>query len=129
MPPSPAFWRYFGFQLPGWALAAGVAWALMEYAGLAPWACAALVALWIAKDVALYPWLRSSYEPGDPHPAAQLAGRRARVTQRLDPDGYVQLGSERWRAVLEPPQSGPVESGETVRICGVAGLTLKVEIE
>ena len=98
--PSPAFRRYLLLELPGWVVAATAVWALVEYAGLDARFGAGLVALWVAKDFVLYPWLRHAYEPGDPHPSATLAGRRARVTTRLDPGGYVQLGSERWRAAV-----------------------------
>lgn len=125
--PSAAFRRYVLLELPGWAVAGVVVWAMVEYAGLDLRFAAALLAVWVAKDFVLYPWLRHAYEPGDPHPSAGVAGRSARVTARLAPRGYVRLGTERWRAELEPPTAAPAEEGEEVRVLGVEGLTLKVE--
>ncbi|MGI9589986.1 MAG: NfeD family protein [Myxococcota bacterium] len=123
--PSPAFRRYLLLELPGWVVAATAVWALVEYAGLDARFGAGLVTLWVAKDFVLFPWLRQAYEPGDPHPSATLAGRSARVTTRLDPGGYVQLGSERWRAELVA--GAAAEAGEEVVVLEVEGLTLKVE--
>ena len=94
---------------------------------LDPWLAAGLLALWVAKDFALYPWLRQAYEPGDPSPAAPLVGRTATVVARLAPRGHVRLGTERWRAELARPSEGPVEEGEPVRVVGLDGLTLVVE--
>ena len=124
---SPAFRRYLLLELPGWAVAGAAVWALTEYAGLDPWLAAGLLALWVAKDFALYPWLRHAYELGDPSPAAPLRGRTARVTERLAPRGYARLDTERWRAELERPEEGPAEEGEAVRVRGLEGLTLIVE--
>lgn len=125
---SRAFRRYLLLELPGWGLAAVVVWVVVDRGLLGAAAGAALLALWMAKDLALYPWLRDAYEPGDPDPAAALVGRPARVTERLAPSGKVRLGSELWRAEL-PPGSAPVEVGATVRVSGLRGLTLRVEAE
>ena len=54
---------------------------------------------------------------------SDLIGREGIARDALDPDGYVVIGSERWRAratVHVPP-------GGRVRIVAVEGLTLTVE--
>ena len=55
--------------------------------------------------------------------AAGMIGQRAVVRAALDPEGEVQLDGELWRAVAE---DAPVPAGETVRVTGVDGLTLRV---
>ena len=54
---------------------------------------------------------------------AGMIGQRAVVRAALDPEGQVQLDGELWRAVAE---DAPVPAGETVRVTGVDGLTLRV---
>jgi membrane-bound serine protease (ClpP class) len=54
---------------------------------------------------------------------AGMIGQRALVRAALDPEGQVQLDGEIWRAVAE---DAPVPAGETVRVTGVDGLTLRV---
>ncbi|HWN90849.1 MAG TPA: nodulation protein NfeD, partial [Verrucomicrobiae bacterium] len=55
--------------------------------------------------------------------AAGMIGQQAVVRAALDPEGQVQLDGELWRAVAE---DAPVPAGETVRVIGVDGLTLRV---
>lgn len=123
---SRTFARYVGLEAPGWVLAAIVLWLLVDRAGLAPWIGVSLWALWFAKDLALFPWLRDAYEAGDPDATAPLIGRTGLARKRLAPDGYVRIGSELWRAELAPgcPE---VEAGGSVRVRSVRGLTLVVE--
>lgn len=52
-----------------------------------------------------------------------MIGDRAVARSDLNPDGYVFLHGERWRAVAE---DGPISIGEPVRIISVKGLTLTV---
>jgi len=122
---SRTFARYVALEAPGWVLAGVVLWLVVKYAGLAPWIGVALWALWVAKDFALYPWLREAYEAGDPDATASLIGRTGPARGRLDPSGWVVLGAERWRAELLPG-CAPVEAGARVRVHAVRGLTLVV---
>src|SRR5690348_9819947 len=116
--------RYTLFQLPGIAGAAALAWALWRWAGVPGWATWAIVGAWIAKDIALYPWLRRAYET-TPAGAAALIGRRGVARRRVAPRGTVTFGVELWRAELAPAARA-VEDGETVRVVGARGLTLIV---
>jgi membrane-bound serine protease (ClpP class) len=56
--------------------------------------------------------------------AASMIGTPAIARSPLDPDGFVFLRGERWRAVAE---DGPVDEGETVEVTDVKGLTLMVK--
>ena len=49
--------RYCLFQIPGVVIAAALAWAAAHWFSVPIWAGILAVAIWIAKDVALYPIL------------------------------------------------------------------------
>lgn len=126
--PSNTFWRYVALESPGWVLAGLVLWLLVRHADLAAWIAAALWAVWVAKDFALYPFLRDAYEHGDPDATAALIGRSGHARGRLAPQGYVRVGAELWRAELAPGCEA-AEAGAAVRVRSVRGLTLVVEPE
>jgi membrane-bound ClpP family serine protease len=87
---------------------------------------ALLLALWVAKDFALYPLLRVGYMPSAPDGSGTLIGAIGTARDRLDPTGWVRVGSELWQAELAR-ESAPVEAGGRVRVLSVRGLTLRVE--
>jgi len=118
--------RYTLFQIPdlillSLGLAAAVRW--WDFPVLAAYG---LVAVWIAKDVILYPILRVAYESNGSSGIDGLCGKIGVVTQPLVPAGYVRLGSELWKAELVSG-SGSVSVGSTIRVVEVRGLTLAVE--
>src|SRR5262245_10269524 len=104
------FTRYLLLEIPGWVVAA-VVLALLERAGeIEPRTAALLLAVWIAKDFALYPVLRVGYTPSPPDGSASLVGALGTAQDRLDPAGWVRVGSELWQAELAAGQA-PVEPG------------------
>jgi len=120
--------RYLLFQVPGCVVAGGVLLALVRFWDLAPRTAALLFALWIAKELALYPLLRRAYAGADRDVTEALIGRSARVSETLDPQGYVRLGGELWRAEVAAERA-PVAAGARVRVDAVHGLTLRVTPE
>jgi membrane protein implicated in regulation of membrane protease activity len=118
--------RYTLFQIPdlillGLALAAAVH--LWDFPVLAAYG---LVAVWIVKDVIMYPILRIAYEAGGTSGVDAIHGALGVVTQTLVPSGYVRLGSERWKAELASG-SQAVSAGSAIRVVELRGLTLIVE--
>lgn len=116
--------RYYLFQVPGWIFAVLLLAALRSWFGLPLWAAVGLFALLIAKDVLLYPLLRSAYEVGESG-AAQLIGLKGIARDDLDPDGYVAVRGELWHAQVAAG-SGPVQSGATVKVVAGNRMTLTV---
>ncbi len=118
--------RYTLFQIPDLILLSlGVA-AAVRWWGLPVLAGYGLVALWLAKDVILFPILRVAYESDSGSGVDGICGALGVVTQPLAPAGYVRLGAELWKAELDSG-SGPVPAGSAIRVVEVRGLTLIVE--
>ena len=118
--------RYTLFQIHGLillslGLAAAVRWwdlpVLVAYG---------LVAVWVAKDVIMYPIVRVAYESGGSSGVEGIHGALGVVTQPLVPAGYVKLGSELWKAELLCG-SETASVGSAIRVVELRGLTLVVE--
>jgi membrane protein implicated in regulation of membrane protease activity len=123
----PIFVRYWLFQLPE-LLAIGAVGGLLVWAEwiALEWVWLAMAAD-VAKDAALYPWLRAGYssEPSRYVGPERLLGLRAVVCERLAPSGYVRIGGELWRAQCAGGQN--LAAGSAVRVRAVEGLCLWVE--
>jgi len=120
--------RYALFQIPGqFMVLVGVVFAVDR--GWFAWGWgAALFVFWVIKDFALFPWLRSAYEPTDHDPRATLRAGVGRTREPLDPQGYVEIAGELWRAE-RAPGSPRIAAGERVHVLEVRGLTLIVELD
>ena len=117
--------RYLLFQLPELVLVGLVLLVLVGLDVLGAGLAWALLALWLVKEVVLFPFVRGAYEPSDPSGVASLLGATGVVTDRLDLAGTVRVGPELWSARLEAG-SDPVEVGAAVRVVSVEGLRLTV---
>lgn len=118
--------RYVLAQIPGLALLAAGLLLLRRVYPFPAWILWAALALWLAKDAALYPVLRRSFESFSPQGAGSLNGARGIACERLEPAGYIRVRGELWRAELADGTS-PVEKGEEVVVRNRRGLTLLVE--
>ncbi len=117
--------RYVLFQVPGWVLAGAVLYGLWPRSGLEPWIGVAVFGGWIAKDFAMWPLLRKSYETDVRTGAADLVGAKGVVRASIDPVGSVRVRGELWKARAEGP--GEVLPPETdVEVVGASGMTLTV---
>jgi membrane protein implicated in regulation of membrane protease activity len=118
--------KYILFQLPELSVVCVLAIGARSWVGLPDWAAAGIIALWVIKDVVMFPFVRIAYQPGSRGGAASLLGASGTAQDALKPSGYVRISSELWRAELRP-ESPAVEPGDRVRVVGVHGLTLIVE--
>jgi len=121
------FFRYLAFEAPSWVLLAAVLGVLMAVWDLSLGLAALVLGLWILKDLALFPILRIAYEPaGGSGGTESLIGAVGIVSADLDPEGWIQIGPERWRARVSR-ESAPLPAGTQVRVTAVEGLLLRVE--
>lgn len=117
--------RYGLFQLPGWILLTLVFVVLHVRFGTPVWVGAVVLGAWILKDAALYPLVRDSYHPWKEDASRRVVGSRGSTEEPLDPEGWVRVGAELWRAQTETGEH--LARGREVRVRDVRGLTLFVE--
>ena len=123
-PPSTLV-RYTLYQIPEWALAVGAAVLLYRWGVLPGWTGALLVAAVMAKDAALYPFLRTAYETDASTAIERLIGLRGVAVEPLAPRGYIRVRGELWRS--EAAAGAPaIRPGHPVTVAAVRGTTLLV---
>ena len=117
--------RYTLLQLPGLVLLVLVLLIIQMWALIPAWFFWGIIILWAAKDAILfrYTWRAYDWDPKNP-----LIGARGIARDRLAPSGYVKVGNELWRAEVTEG-APPIESGINIRVKGVRGLTLLVELD
>ena len=121
-----ATWKKYAlFQVPGWVGAAIVLFALMEWFRLPPWMALGLFCLWVIKDIALYPIVRTAYESDVKTGVEQLVGEKGVAQDRLDPHGMVRVRGELWRAEAES-EGQRIEPNSEIEVTAARGLTLIV---
>lgn len=124
-----ATWKKYAlFQVPGWVAAAVVLLGLMEWVSLSLWAASGLFTLWVIKDIALYPLVRTAYESDVKTGVEQLVGEKGVAQESLDPHGMVRVRGELWQAEAEPSEQR-IEPNSEIRVRAARGLTLIVSRE
>ncbi len=120
------FVRYMLFQVPGVVLL----YLLLILAGrvvvLPTWFIWSLVALWVIKDLILFPAVWRAYDQERRNDAGSMVGSRGIAEDRLDRSGYIRVHGELWKAEVmgNIPSIG---KGEKVTVRGIRGLKLFVE--
>jgi len=116
--------KYLLLEMPGWLLVGALAWGARSWWGLPDWAALGIVAAFVIKDLVLFPFVKHAYEVEMRENGSHLVGTIASVEQALDPEGWVRLGPELWRA--RAAQGEDLPTGTRVSVEGVDGLTLRV---
>jgi membrane protein implicated in regulation of membrane protease activity len=119
-PPRP-FAQYLAWQAPGWVIAAVALFWICLVFDLATWLAVVALALYIGKDLALYPAMRQVFRAPPP---ARPIGHRAAAVEHLAPCGYVRVNGELWKARALGGDTAP---GDEVVVRDAEGLTLIVE--
>ena len=120
--------RYALLQIPFTALVVVVLILLREWVDLPIWFVCVLVALLVIKDIALYPFVWRAYDPDTPALTSRMEGARGIAIEDLHPTGYVEIGAERWQAEVTG-NSPAIRRGQRVRVRGIRGLTLLVQLD
>jgi membrane-bound ClpP family serine protease len=84
------------------------------------------IALWIAKDVILFPFVWRAYDRKRSKESDSMIGAQGIAEDRLAPSGYVRVRGELWQAEAVAGSS-PIERGVGVSVRGMRGLTLLVK--
>ena len=119
------FTRYWLLQIPGTLGLMLVMLGLHLWLEVSVWIGVAVLVAWAVKDLALYPLLRPAFERGEhltPH--SRMVGETGVAEQDLEPEGFVRVRGELWRAVTE--NGARIPRGGGVRVSAVEGSALVV---
>ena len=120
--------RYALLQVPFTALVIVVLIWVRKWVDLPIWFICGLVAFLVIKDIVLFPFVWRAYDPDSPALTNTMEGARGIAINDLHPSGYVEIGAERWQAeVIEGHP--PIRRGQRVRVHGIRGLTLLVQLD
>jgi membrane protein implicated in regulation of membrane protease activity len=116
--------RYLLLQLPGWVLVALLLVALAARTQVPDWALWSAGALWLLKDLALFPLVWRAYAGTGGWPFSPV-GHGGVAIGELAPRGLVRVRGETWQAFAA---DAPIPAGSPVRVTGRDGLILRVEV-
>ena len=120
--------KYALLQLPGTVLFVLILLFLEWWMHLSCWLVWGLAGIWVAKEIILFPFVWRSYDARGSNDEHDMIGKRGKARERLNPEGYISVRGELWRAESVNGE-WPVEKGARVTIRGIRGLTLLVEPE
>ena len=120
--------RYALLQVPFTALVIVVLIWVRKWVDLPVWFICGLVAFLVIKDIVLFPFVWRAYDPDSPALTNPMEGARGIAINDLDPSGYVEIGAERWQAEVIAGNSA-IRRGQRVRVHGIRGLTLLVQLD
>jgi len=118
--------RYALFQIPSLALLVLILILVRRWVNLPEWFFWGAIAVGLAKDVILFPFVWRAYDRDRLRELQSLVGTEGVVEERLAPSGYIRVHGELWQAEIVNADLS-IEGGETVRIRGIKGLRLQVE--
>lgn len=118
--------RYGLLQLPGLALLVLFLVLARRWFDIPSWLVWGFLALWVLKDVILFPFVWRAYDRDQPRDRNPLLGAHGIARDRLAPSGYILVHGELWQAEVTEG-SPPIEKGKGVLVRGTRGLTLIVE--
>jgi membrane protein implicated in regulation of membrane protease activity len=99
---------------------------LRQWFDISAYLVVGFVGLWALKDAILFPFLWRYYDTDQFPDRFAMVNRTGLAISRLEPDGYVQVGGERWWA--RTAETGkPIEKGKCIRVKNIEGLKLTVE--
>jgi len=121
--------RYVLYQLPALVILILILVFIRRWVDLPAWLAWGIVAIWVTKDVVLYPFTWHAYDRSRRRSdLTRMLGAMGIAEDRLAPAGFVRVRGELWHAEIEAGRP-PVERGEAVRVRDIQGLKLLVEPE
>ena len=120
--------RYLLFQIPQWFVLALFLWLLVDQNAVPLWPTQAFFVVWVVKDLIIYPWVRRSYETDVKTGAERLIGATGITQEPLDPEGFIKINGELWKARVEAANQ-PIDRNSRVKVRATTGLILLVESE
>ncbi|MFX1555468.1 MAG: NfeD family protein, partial [Promethearchaeota archaeon] len=120
------FVRYVLFQVPGVVLLYLLLVLARRVVPLPTWFIWSLMALWVIKDLMLFPAVWRAYDQEGKDDATSMVGPWGIAEDGLDRSGYIRVHGELWKAEVMG-NSASIGKGEKVTVRGIRGLKLFVE--
>ena len=118
--------KYFLLQLPGVIAFILILLLVRQWLEVPAYLLWGLLGIWVGKDIVLFPFLWRCHDPNQYPDRFRMVGRRGLALTRLNPDGYVQVQGERWRAGVHEGQAS-IDKDEAICVEAINGLKLKVK--
>ena len=90
-----------------------------------PWLFWTVIAISFAKDIIVFPYVWTAFDPKAPGKTRTIIGQRGTAVEPLSPGGYIRLQGELWKA--ETVSGCPaIAEGQTVKVESAHGLKVFV---
>ncbi len=123
--PGRIYLRYLLLTIPGVVILILFLMILEHWVAMPAWLFRAIIFLWVAKEVVIFPFVWHAHDPHRPGISRTMIGAHGIVKERLDPAGYIQVAGELWKAERSETAQ-PIEKGARVRVVKMEGLKLFV---
>jgi len=123
--PKRVYLRYVLLIIPGTIVLTLILFVIRHWIAVPAWFFWVFIAIWIAKDVVMFPFVWRAHDTGRPGISRSMIGERGVVKQQLDPSGYIQVAGELWWAEKRG-EGPPIKEGKFVRVQKLEGLKLYV---
>jgi membrane protein implicated in regulation of membrane protease activity len=121
----PTWLKYLLLQIPGGVITAVVLGSLWNWQLLSGVLAVIGFVAWLLKDLIFYRYLRHAYENDTKIGSAALVGARGVAQADLNPQGYIRVRGELWRAIAVP-EGQIVTAGSEVEIVDADGMNVFV---
>lgn len=98
---------------------------IAQFVHIPLWIAIAIPAGKFLKFVLVYPFVRRSIKQPPLSGMESLIGRQGLTVDKLDPEGYVSVRGELWKAITD---GTPISAGAEVEVCGLDGTKLVVKL-
>lgn len=123
--PLRVYIRYGLLAIPGTVVLILVLMVAQHWVPIPFWLSVTLIALWIVKEIILFPFVWRAYDHARSEVFHSMIGLRGVTQERLAPTGYIRVQGELWKAE-EIPGEPPIEKNKWVRVKKIEGLKLYV---
>ena len=124
---SKVILKYLMLHLTELAIVVGVLIVVRHFMSIPSWLTITILALWILKDIAMFPKVWRAYAANNNSPMRQFIGLEAIVMDSLDPVGYVRVRGELWKAEMRNHRDA-AKRGDRTKVVDTKGMTLIVEL-
>ena len=118
--------RYIYFQIPALVVLVIVLLFIKKTIYVPTWAIIVIFVSWIVKDIIMFPKVWRSYDTKKSGHEERLIGVKGVVVDELNPEGFVKIKGELWRAEIEGTNTS-VKKGEEIKVIRVENMKLIVD--